>query len=109
MIDCKQTNRWSQQDKRFSMVCIAMDKKGKVLFIFTRSPYSVHDFINMLLSLPLEIYNAQYLEGGPEASLYINTGSFEWKQFGSFETGFVEHDKNDIFWAIPNVIGITTK
>ena len=109
MIDCNQQNKWSQQDRKWSMVVIGMDKQGNALFIFTRSPYSVHDFINILLKLPVSIYNAMYLEGGPEASFYLNHNGLEIEKFGSYETGFNENDDNDTYWKIPNVIGIVKK
>lgn len=109
MISCQQKNVWSKQDKMWSMVVFGMDKEGNVLFIFTRSPYSVHDFINILLLLPISIYNAMYLEGGPEATLYFSANGIEFKKFGSYETGFNENDNNEIAWPIPNVIGIVKK
>jgi hypothetical protein len=109
MIDCRQKNRWSPQEKKWSMVVIGMDKKGNALFIFTRSPYSVHNFINILLQLPLSIYNAMYLEGGPEASFYLNHKGIEMQRFGSYETGFNLDDGNNSYWPIPNVIGIQKK
>jgi len=109
MIDCNQQNRWIQQEKRFSIACIAVDKQGNILFILSRSPYSGHDLILNLQRLPLNIYNAMYLEGGPEASLYINHNGFEYGAMGSYEINFNENDENDFFWNLPNVIGITTK
>lgn len=109
MIDCKQNNKWALQEKKWSMVCIGTAKDGQVLFIFTRSPYRVHDFVNTLLKLPIDIYNAQYLEGGPEASLYVNHKGCNVEKCGSYETNFIENDSNHEFWEIPNVIGITKK
>ncbi|HEX2900282.1 MAG TPA: phosphodiester glycosidase family protein, partial [Bacteroidia bacterium] len=106
MVDCKQQNRWSQQPRIWSMVVIGMDKSGKGLFISCRSPYSVHDFIDMLLGLDIDLHNAMYLEGGPEASFFLKTADCEIEQFGSYETGFFESDANDRAWPIPNVIGI---
>jgi hypothetical protein len=61
MIDCNQKNIWRQQPIKYSMSIIAMDKLEDALFIFTLSPYSVHDFINILKQLPLNIQNAMYL------------------------------------------------
>jgi len=109
MISCQQKNVWSKQDKMWSMVILGIDKRGKVLFMFTRSSYSVHDFIHILLSLPISIYNAMYLEGGPEATLYFSANDIEFERFGSYETGFNEDDNNDRAWRIPNVIGIVKK
>jgi uncharacterized protein YigE (DUF2233 family) len=109
MVDCHQQNMWSQQDRKWSMVVMGMDLDGNALFIFTRSPYSVHDFINILLASPLRLKNAMYLEGGPEASLYMNHNGIEVMRCGSYETGFNENDNNHQFWQIPNMIGIVKK
>lgn len=109
MVDCNQKNRWAKQDRKWSMVVTAMDKSGNLLFIFTRSPYTVHDFINMLLNSELNIYNMMYLEGGPEASFYLNHPKMKVAKMGSYETNFWEDDTNDEFWQIPNVIGIERK
>jgi hypothetical protein len=109
MVDCRQKNKWSQQPREWSMVVMGMDKSGKALFISCRSPYSVHDFIEMLLGLELNLKNAMYLEGGPEASFFLKTKDCEVEQFGSYETGFFESDNNDRAWPIPNVIGISKR
>ncbi|WP_109436685.1 phosphodiester glycosidase family protein [Aquimarina sp. AU119] len=109
MVDCNQKNRWSRQSKKWSMVVIGKDEEGNALFIISRSPYTVHDFINILLQAPLKLYNLMYLEGGPEASFYLNHNNTVVEKMGSYETGFNENDKNTVFWEIPNVIGITKK
>lgn len=109
MVDCNQTNRWAQQNRIWSMVITAIDKDGNILFIFTRSPYSVHNFIDILLTAPLNIYNAMYLEGGPESSFYINHAKRKVSRMGSYETDFWYNDNNNEFWEIPNVIGVKKK
>ena len=68
-----------------------------------------YDFINILLESSLNIYNLMYLEGGPEASFYLNHNGLKVEKMGSYETGFREDDSNNEFWSIPNVIGITKK
>ncbi|MFK7926132.1 MAG: phosphodiester glycosidase family protein [Bacteroidia bacterium] len=109
MVDCEQKNRWGQQPKYWSMVAIAVDKQGRVLFLHSRTPYSVRDFIKQIMALPLDIYNAMYLEGGPEASFFLDHPKTKVKAIGSYETGFYESDSNDRYWPIPNVIGIVRK
>ena len=106
MVDCNQKNRWSQQPKKWSIACIGVDKSGNVLMIHCRSPFSVRDFINIILRLPLDLHNMIYLEGGPEASLYIDHPKKKVGMVGSYETGFFESDDNKEFWPIPNVIGV---
>ena len=106
MISCRQENVWEKQDKMFSIAAFGMDKSGNGLFIFTESHFSVHDFTNILLSLPISLYNVMYLEGGPEATLYFSTNKVEFEKIGSHETGLNENSFPKVARPIPNVIGI---
>jgi hypothetical protein len=107
MISCRGGNVWSRQPRIWSTAAIGIDKQGKALFIHVRSPYSTHDFINMLLELPIGLAWAMYVEGGPEAQLYVRGPGQEYEFLGSYETGFFnENDQNDRAWPIPNVVGI---
>jgi len=58
------------------------------------------------LKAPLGITRAMYLEGGPEASLFVQAGDETVERMGSYETGFNENDDNQVFWELPNIIGI---
>ncbi|MBX9850729.1 MAG: phosphodiester glycosidase family protein [Cytophagaceae bacterium] len=109
MLDCDMNNTWQLQEKKWSMVLLGEDKDKNILFIFVRSPYRVKDYINILLDLPLNLKRLMYLEGGPEASFYVNHSKLKVEKFGSYETGFNENDKNASFWNIPNVIAISRK
>jgi hypothetical protein len=109
MVDCYRKNRWSEQPRKWSMVIMGMDKAGRALMVFCRSPYSVHEFVDMLLALDIDLRRAMYLEGGPEASLYLKTQDCAFDGYGSYETGFFESDDNDRAWPIPNVIGISRR
>ncbi|MFM7021410.1 MAG: phosphodiester glycosidase family protein [Flavobacteriales bacterium] len=107
MMDCDGKNTWQLQEKKWSVVTIAEDKSGNMLFIFCRSPYRMHDYINMLKKLPLNLKKMMYLEGGPEASFYLNTGDTIVQKYGSYETDFNENDDNSNYWSIPNVLALT--
>ncbi len=101
---------WKQKRKmRCSMVVLAIDKKGNVLFIFTRSPYTPNEFIKFMLKLPADIQTAMYLEGGPESSLYLNNGETVVEKIGSYVSRTFAHDRNSEFRKMPNVIGIKRK
>jgi uncharacterized protein YigE (DUF2233 family) len=106
MISCQQKNVWQQQSKRWSIAALGMDKTGQILFIHCRSLYSVHDFINILLGLPIDIFNAMYLEGGAEASLYVKAGGMEINLTGISETEILLGERNGAYRPVPNVIGI---
>jgi hypothetical protein len=102
-------NCWSQQNKMWSEAALGQDREGNVLFIFSRKPYSMHDLNRILISLSIDLVCAQHLEGGPEASLYLQTGDVTIEKMGSYETGFNENDHNRHFWPVPNVIGIVKR
>ncbi len=106
MIDCKQKNRWFIDQKIWSICVMGMDKDGNALFIHCRSPYTMYNFTNMILKMPLNIKTMIYLEGGPESSFYLSTNTTKIRQVGSYETGFNPDDKNNRFWQIANVVGI---
>jgi len=108
MISCQQENVWSKQDKTWSMAVLGMDKSGNALFIFTDFHYSGYDFANILLSLPISIYNAMYLEGGQEATLYFSTSEMEFEGIG-FPASLHGKDDLPVARSIPNVIGIVKK
>ena len=102
-------NRWSQQEKLWSEAALGEDRLGRVLFIFCRSPFTMHDLNEELLELDIELVAAQHLEGGPAAQLYLHAGSVEQEMFGSYETYFFENDSNQKAWPIPNAIGVRPK
>ena len=109
MISCNQENVWSKQNKRWSLAVLGVDKEGNVLFIFSEAPYSGYEFNTILLSLPISIFNAMYLEGGREASLYFSANGLELDKVGISETGFNESPIRSGGNPIPNVIGIIKK
>jgi hypothetical protein len=101
---------WKQKYKmRSSMVVLATDKQGNVLFVFTRSPFTPNEFSDFLLKIPIQIQTAMYLEGGPESSLYVNNGEIIIEKIGSYVSRTFAHDRNYEFRKMPNVIGIKRK
>jgi hypothetical protein len=77
-----------------------------MLFIFSRSPFSMHDFNRELLAANIGLVAAQHLEGGPEAQLYLHVGKVEMELLGSYETSLREDNSNATPWPVPNVLGV---
>jgi hypothetical protein len=100
------SNQWGQQDRKWSETALGEDTSGRVLFIFSRQPFSMHDLNQELLSAGIGLVAAQHLEGGPEAQLYLRVGETQVESFGSYETFFKENDLNPKPWPIPNILGI---
>lgn len=106
MIDCRGGNSWGPRKQRYSSVVAAVDGAGRLLVLHCRSPYVMHDYIAMLVRLPLDLRRAIYLEGGPEATLYAEAGGETLGRVGSYETNFYESDDNHEQWALPNVLAV---
>jgi hypothetical protein len=65
--------------------------------------------IDFVVSLIPDMRTTVYLEGGPEASLYVQTSDTIITKIGSYVSSTYENDKNDHFWKIPNVISIKSR
>jgi uncharacterized protein YigE (DUF2233 family) len=101
---------WSPKSKlSCSMTIAAIDKQNHLVFIFTRSPYTPNEMIDFMLKSDLQITTAMYLEGGPEASFFINLPDTSFGKFGSYVSQTYPTDKNREFRKMPNVIGIKKK
>jgi hypothetical protein len=99
-------NVWKQQSRRWTEAAVALDSEGRILFLFTRTPFSMWELNRLLLALPLKIAKAMHVEGGPEASLSIHAGGVNLDLNGSYETGFREDDTSREQWPLPNIIGV---
>lgn len=99
-------NQWGKQTREWSEAAVGEDSDGRILFIYSRSPFSMHDLNQELLAAGIGVVAAQHMEGGPEAQLYVRAGTTELEMFGSYETSFKENDENVAAWPIPNVIAV---
>ena len=100
-------NMWSRQSKIWSEVALGEDSGGNILFIYSRTPYSMYEFNEILLTLPIDIVCAQHLEGGPEASMYFKYKDVEIGKYGSYESSLNSADHNQVAANIPNIIGFS--
>lgn len=110
MIDCNGSALgWNKKNQSCSMLVAATDPVGNIYFVFSRSPFTHNEMISFLLSMPFELTNAIYLEGGPETSLYIKVGDTVIERIGSYVSQTYPNDNNNHFWKLPNVIGMKLK
>ena len=109
MISCKGRNVWSPQPQRWSTALIAQDRQGRILFIHARPALSTHRLIRMLQTLPLDIMRAMYVEGGPQAQLYIDSTGGRFHFTGLPAPGLDNVKFGKLAWPVPNVIGISRR
>jgi hypothetical protein len=99
-------NRWKPQNRRWSEAALGEDGRGRALFIYSQTPFSMYELNEILLSLPIDLVSAQHLEGGREAQMHIRHGNFERAFTGSIEHSFLEKELGISGWPVPNVIGV---
>lgn len=108
MISCDGRNVWEQQPRAWTIAALAVDRDGRVLFTLSRRPYTVHEYIELLLSLPLDLRGAMYLEGGDKATLYVRAEDRTFERTGGTGTDG-DVTGNPEAQPIPNVLGIVRK
>ncbi len=109
MLTCRGRNVWARQRQRWSNLAVASDTAGRILLVLCQSPYPVHDFINFLRRLPLGVVRAMYLEGGPQASLYVKVSGFERELWGLPEKHHPPSVATMGAWPLPNVVGVVPR
>ncbi|MEO8601553.1 MAG: phosphodiester glycosidase family protein [bacterium] len=109
MISCHRGNVWGQTSRPWSSAAVGVDGRGRLLLIHMRAPLATHDLAEALLALPLDLRETMYVEGGPEAQLYVNAGGREIEVVGSHGSSGFTAVENTAALPIPNVIGIKPK
>jgi hypothetical protein len=103
LVSCHRRNVWAPSERRFSTAAIGTDGAGRLLFLHARTAWTVHDLVNRLLALPLDLRQAMYVEGGPEAQLYVRGGGQELEWTGTLEAA-PDVKLGVEGWPVPNVI-----
>lgn len=106
MISCQRVNVWTQQPKRWSNAAVGIDDRGRLLLLHMRDPLSTHDFGEALLRLPIDLRATMYVEGGPEAQLFVSAGGREVETVGSYGSSGLAALANGLALPIPNVLGV---
>ncbi len=108
MVDCRgRAVPWPNR-KRYSAAGFGVDDEGRAVFMHTRTPYRM-TVLNRMLADGHGIRGMIYMEGGPEASLVVNTEGHRVAEIGSYEDGFNENDDNDVFWQVPNIVAFEAR
>lgn len=106
---CDGRNTWAQQERAWSEAALGMDTKGRFLMLFSRSPWTAHDFIDIVGALPIDLAGMQHGDGGPPAQMAVHAGGRDLEFVGSYETGVLQDNGNLSAWKIPNVVGLSRR
>jgi uncharacterized protein YigE (DUF2233 family) len=101
LLDCDGKPVTWKDPRRFSAAAVGVDANGHAVFVHTRAPAQMSEFAAILAARGLR--GAMYVEGGPEASLYVRAGDGEVAEVGNSLLG------NTAFIKIPNVLAFQPK
>jgi hypothetical protein len=102
-------NVWKPQERKWCEAALGQDADNFVLWIYTTHPFSMHDFNNALLSLPLSLQCAQHLEGAAPASMYFAHRGVSVIKSGMMDLSNKGNEANSWLMETPNVIGFVKK
>lgn len=109
MVGCDRANLWAPDTRRWSAALTGADGRGRLLFLFVRSAYTMQELVDLLLALPLDLVALHYGDGGPPASLFVRAPGFEERNVGSTERRSPGARDNTVEWPLPNVFVATPR
>ncbi len=93
-------NRWQPATDRWQEAALGEDYNGRALLIICDRRWSMHDFNEIFLSLPLGLVAAQHLEGRVEASMWIHHPAVDVADLPGNRKGH---------FIVPNILGVTKR
>jgi hypothetical protein len=82
-----------------------VNRTGQLVFLHAQAAVTMAELSTALMMHDL----AGVFPRWPEASLVVRGSAGELARVGSYETGFVEHDDNREFWALPNILALSAR
>jgi hypothetical protein len=103
LVSCERKNVWVPAERRTSAAIVGLDGAGRVLFVHARTAWPISTLADALIAAPIDLRRAMYVEGGPEAQLFVDAGGRELELVGAFER-VPRVAQNGEGWPIPNVL-----
>lgn len=110
LISAARKNAWrhSTDNQKHSAAAIGQDKQGRIYFLLSPRQYTLKQFSDILLQLPIHLKQTLFVEGGATAGLHVNTEKLKQEWHGDSDNTLWAN-KAGQFFKIPNVIGIKRK
>ena len=93
-------NRWQPANDRWQEAALGEDYKGRALLIICDRRWSMNEFNEILMALPLGLVVAQHLEGRVEASMWIDHPKVDVADLPGNRKGH---------FVVPNILGVTKR
>ena len=99
--------QWTNDGPAHAISAVGQDGKGRILFLHISDSITCANFAKMLLEIPIDIRSTMYVEGGPQAGLFLNAGGKSHIWTGKYPTGIWSFDIGSV--PLPNIIGVTRR
>lgn len=97
---------WPEDGPKHAVAAVAEDMNGRILFLLSADPCSVHDFVRALNAhKSLNLNSAMYVEGGNDASLLLRCCGHVSMWSGMSPTSYMFSSRGDDI-PLPNVLGV---
>lgn len=95
---------WLDED-RFSSAAFGVDREGRLVLVHSTTPYRMTDLARTLADPALGLVAVHYVEGGPKATVHVETDEGPLTLIGSREEDGHAEDRRGAR-PIPNVLGV---
>jgi hypothetical protein len=106
VLDEKGVVRVRKSDHVANRTVVAEDRRGRVIVLTTEGGYTLADFAEYLRHAPLAISRAMGMDGGYEAEMCVNSGSFRYASFGRWDNQHADTDAPGARTPLPAVIEV---
>jgi len=99
--------RVRRSDQVAARTAVAEDRGGHIVVLTTEGGYTLHDFAQLLETLPLELTRAMAMDGGREAEMVVSAGRFRYASFGQWEHGRTVREAPEPPVTLPAVVTVS--
>ena len=104
-------------EHRYSSAAFGVDREGRLVLIHAATPYLMRDLARVLAEPALGLVQVDYVEGGPEATLFVDDGVTQMTLIGLPRDAADRRPDQEPYpaerlghaWALPNVLGIVVR
>jgi Phosphodiester glycosidase len=101
LLDCEAEGIGWKDPKKYSSAAVGLDERGWIVFLHSGDPCRTTDLGRWLAEAEWGLKAAHFVEGGPDATLYVRWQSGELEVVGSYQSMASTRARE-----VPNVLGL---
>ena len=117
MLNCANAPIAWVDEHRYSSAAYGVDREGRLVLVHAATPYLMRDLARVLADPALGLVQVDYVEGGPEATLFVDDGVTQTTLIGLPRDAADRRPEQAPYppeqlghaWALPNVLGIVQR